>query len=183
MAVAPVRAVSDWLNGTIASQAEPLDSGGRTVQGWVASTFRVGGPGGQAVKNWLNGVWLGHPLHPALTDVPVGAWLTSLIFDLVGLERSADAALTVGVLAAVPTAAAGAADWVDAADEPRRLGFVHGLLNVVALILYLLSMRARSAGERAVGVGLSASAFTLATLSAWVGGELVYRQGTNVNRN
>jgi hypothetical protein len=92
-------------------------------------------------------------------------------------------ALNVAVLAAVPTAVSGAADWADAGDEPRRLGFVHALLNVGALVIYLLSIRARGAGHRALGVALSATGFTLASLSAWVGGELVYGRGTNVNRN
>jgi hypothetical protein len=92
-------------------------------------------------------------------------------------------ALNFGVLAAVPTPMSGAADWADAGDEPRRLGFVHALLNVGAVIIYLLSIRARRAGQRALGVALSATGFTMASLSAWVGGDLVYGRGTNVNRN
>jgi nitrite reductase/ring-hydroxylating ferredoxin subunit/uncharacterized membrane protein len=183
MGLPSVRALSDWLDSAITSQAEPLEAGGRAVQGWIASSVRLGGPAGQATKNALNGVWLGHPLHPALTDVPIGAWLLSLLFDFTGHDRSADMALNVGVLAAVPTAVSGAADWADAGDEPRRLGFVHALLNVGAVVIYLLSIRARGAGHRALGVALSATGFTMASLSAWVGGDLVYRRGTNVNRN
>ena len=183
MVLDPVRAVTDRLDAVIVSQAEPLEAGGRTVQGWIATAFRFGGSAGQSTKNVLNGVWLGHPLHPALTDVPIGAWTTSLIFDLLGLDRSADATLTLGVVASIPTALAGAADWVDAGDEPRRVGFLHALLNVGALCLYLASMRARAAGSRALGVGLSATGFGIAALSAWLGGELVYRLGTSVNRN
>ena len=86
MVLDPVRAVTDRLDAVIVSQAEPLEAGGRTVQGWIATAFRFGGSAGQSTKNVLNGVWLGHPLHPALTDVPIGAWTTSLIFDLLGLE-------------------------------------------------------------------------------------------------
>src|SRR5690348_289527 len=130
MGLPSVRALSDWLYAAITSQAAPLEAGGRIVQGWIASSVRLGGPAGQATKNALNGVWLGHPLHPALTDVPIGAWLLSLLFDFTGHDRGADMAMNVGVLAAVPTALSGAADWADAGDEPRRLGFVHALLNV-----------------------------------------------------
>ena len=183
MVQAPVRAVTDRLDAVIVSQAEPLESGGRKVQGWIATAFRSAGSFGQSTKNFLNGVWLGHPLHPALTDVPIGAWTGSLIFDLIGLDEPADAALSLGVAAAVPTALAGAADWVDAGDEPRRVGFAHALLNVGALLLFLLSMRSRAAGSRALGVGFSVTGYVMAVLSAWLGGELVYRQGTNINRN
>src|ERR1051326_8676803 len=140
MGLAPVRALSDWLDSAITSQAEPLEAGGRAVQGWIASLVRLGGPAGQATKNALNGVWLGHPLHPALTDVPIGAWLLSLIFDFTGHDRGADMALNIGVLAAVPTAVSGAADWADAGDEPRRLGLVYRLLNGGGVIIFLLSI-------------------------------------------
>jgi hypothetical protein len=68
MGMAPVRALSDWLDSAITSQAEPLEAGGRAVQRWIASSVRLCGPAGQSSKNALNGVWLGHPLHPALTS-------------------------------------------------------------------------------------------------------------------
>lgn len=182
MTVAPVRTITNRLDAAITSQAELLDTWAKPVQGWIASAVRFGGTAGQASKNFLNGVWLEHPLHPALTDVPIGAWFVSLIFDMLGFEESADASLRIGVLTAIPTALAGAADWADASEQPRRVGLVHALLNIGALGLYLGSMRARSMGNRGFGAGLSASGFTLASLAAWLGGELVYRQGTNVNR-
>src|ERR1043165_6683796 len=97
MVVDPVRALTERIDAVIVSQAEPLESGGRMVQGWIASDFRLGGAAGQSLKNFLHGVWLGHPLHPALTDVPIGAWFASLIFDIMGLERTADATLGLGV--------------------------------------------------------------------------------------
>jgi nitrite reductase/ring-hydroxylating ferredoxin subunit/uncharacterized membrane protein len=182
MVLDPVRALTDRLDAVIVSQAEPLESGGRVVQGWIAAAFGSLGSTGQSLKNTLNGVWFGHPLHPALTDVPIGAWTVSLIFDLIGFDSGADAALNLGVAAAVPTALAGAADWVDAGDEPRRVGFAHGILNTAALVLYLLSMRARAAGNRAAGVGLAVSGYSTVLLSSWLGGELVYGLGTMVDR-
>jgi nitrite reductase/ring-hydroxylating ferredoxin subunit/uncharacterized membrane protein len=159
-----------------------LDQWARQVQGWLNNAVTQGGPAGQRVKNWLNGVWLGHALHPALTDAVVGAWSTGAILDLVGATREADAAMTVGVLAAAPTALAGAADWVDAADQPRRIGLVHAALNVAGLGLMIGSLFARRANQRGLGIGLSTLALTLATFSAWLGGELVYRFGTAVTR-
>ncbi|MBV9543040.1 MAG: Rieske 2Fe-2S domain-containing protein, partial [Chloroflexi bacterium] len=134
-------------------------------------------------KNWLNGVWLGHPLHPALTDVPIGAWWAGAALDLVGARSAADAAITVGVLTAVPTALAGAADWSDTEAEQRRTGLVHALLNSVGLTCMIGSLFARRGDQRGVGVVLSMLGLTVTSFSAWLGGELVYKQGTNVSRN
>jgi nitrite reductase/ring-hydroxylating ferredoxin subunit len=90
--------------------------------------------------------------------------------------------MTVGVLAAVPTALAGFADWADAGDEPRRVGFVHAALNTLGLGCMVGSLFARRADQRGLGIGLSTTGLALATVSAWLGGDLVYRLGTNVRR-
>src|SRR5207249_5088649 len=133
-----------------------------------------GGPQARQVKDFLNGTWLGHPLHPALSDAPIGAWLTGALLDLVGAERGADAALTLGTLAALPTAAAGLADWHDQSGPPRRTGVVHALLNSAGLACFVGSLIARRSGNRALGVGLSTTGLALATGGAYLGGELVY---------
>jgi nitrite reductase/ring-hydroxylating ferredoxin subunit/uncharacterized membrane protein len=178
----PVREIGRALDTAISSQAELLDGWAKGVQSRLASAVRQTGPTGQLIKDLLHGVWLGHPLHPALTDIPIGAWTTGLLFDLVGLDQGADAAYALGVLGAVPTAMSGTADWLEITDEPRRVGFVHAILNIGAVGLIVASLRARATGRRALGIGLSVSGFTLASLSAWLGGELVYRQGTSINR-
>ena len=90
--------------------------------------------------------------------------------------------MTVGVLAAVPTALSGAADWVDTNEEPRRIGLVHALLNSSGLLLVIASLLARRGHQRGLGVGLSTLGLSLVTVSAWLGGELVYRLGTGVSR-
>jgi hypothetical protein len=88
-----------------------------------------------------------------LTDIPLGAWTAGVAFDLVGVPDAADASFAVGALAAVPTAGAGTADWLEITDEPRRVDFVHAALNVAALVLVVLSLRARASGSRGMGVG------------------------------
>jgi nitrite reductase/ring-hydroxylating ferredoxin subunit/uncharacterized membrane protein len=178
----PVRTITRALDAAIASRAQLLDSWAKAVQSPLASAVHQTGPGGQRIKDVLHGVWLGHPLHPALTDVPIGAWTAGFLFDVVGLDEGADAAYTLGALGALPTALSGAVDWLEITDEPRRVGFVHAILNVAALGLILASLRARATGRRAFGVGLSTGGFALSALSAWLGGELVYRQGTSINR-
>jgi nitrite reductase/ring-hydroxylating ferredoxin subunit len=101
---------------------------------------------------------------------------------VVGATREADAAMTVGVLSALPTALAGAADWADASEEPRRLGLLHGLLNAGGLVFMIASLFARRGNQRGLGIGLSTIGLSLASLSAWLGGELVYRFGMSVSR-
>jgi nitrite reductase/ring-hydroxylating ferredoxin subunit len=166
--------------------AEPnttLDGWADQIQQFQHSLIEQGGPAARRVKNWLNGTWLGHSLHPALTDVPIGAWSTGSVLDLVGARDAADAAYTVGVLAAVPTALSGAADWSDTEGEARRTGLVHALLNSVGLVLMVGSLVARRNNQRGLGILLSTGGLTAATLAAWLGGRLVLVLGTGVGRN
>ncbi len=95
------------------------------------------------LKDFLHGTWLGHPLHPALTDVPIGAWACMALLDTVGQEDAADATLAIGILGALPTALAGAVDWTETGGSVRRTGLVHGLLNTVALGCFVGSLAAR----------------------------------------
>jgi nitrite reductase/ring-hydroxylating ferredoxin subunit/uncharacterized membrane protein len=182
MLLNPVRDVTAPLSRAIASQGLLLDRLAMAVQGPLGSAVRGTGPVGQTAKDFLHGVWLGHALHPALTDVPIGAWSAGVLFDLVGFDDAADASFALGTLAAVPTALSGTADWLETTDEQRRVGFVHAVLNSVALGLVVSSLGARAKGRRVVGVGLSAAGYALASLSAWLGGELVYVLGTGVSR-
>src|SRR5438132_9590170 len=182
MTIDVLRDVTHVMESLSPEQNQLLDRWSDQLQGLVQVGVEQGGPAGRRVKNWLNGVWLSHPLHPALTDVVLGAWTTGAVLDLVGSRRSADAAMTVGVLSAVPTALAGLADWSDTSDEPRRTRLVHALLNAAGLACMLGSLFARRADQRAIGIGLSTCGLFLSGISAWLGGHLVFALGTNVNR-
>ena len=179
----PVRAITAPLSRKIAENGELLDTLAKALQGPLGSAVRGSGPLGQTIKDFLHGVWLGHSLHPALTDIPLGAWTAGVVFDAIGLKDAADASFAFGSLAAVPTALAGTADWLEITDEQRRIGFVHGMLNAAALGLVVLSLGARARGSRGLGIGLSTVGSALAALSGWLGGELVYVLGTGVSRN
>jgi len=138
------------------------------------------------VKDALSGTWLGHPLHPMLTDVAIGAWTSAFVLDAVGSEGSqgaSDTLVGIGVLSALPTAAAGLADWSDMLGAERRVGLVHAGANTVAVGLYGLSWLARRKGNRGRGVALSLMGATVATVGGYLGGHLSYRQGVNVDRN
>jgi nitrite reductase/ring-hydroxylating ferredoxin subunit/uncharacterized membrane protein len=178
-----LRDVTHVMDNLSPEQTATLDQWSDQLQGLLRTLIDQGGPAARRAKNWLNGVWLDHPLHPTLTDVPIGAWFTGALLDLVGASRPADAAMTVGVLAAVPTALAGAADWSDTEAQPRRAGLVHALLNTLGLGCMIGSLFARRAEQRAAGIGLSTLGLAFATFSAWIGGELVYKWGTGVSHN
>jgi nitrite reductase/ring-hydroxylating ferredoxin subunit len=160
---------------------EPLDRIAEPLQKGVRTVVRQG----SAAKDVLSGTWLGHPLHPPLTDVVIGAWTSALLLDVLGgdgAEDAADRLVAAGILAAVPTAAAGLSDWAELRGGTRRVGAVHALGNTTALVLHALSLRDRRRGRRGRGIVLSASGYALATFSAWLGGHLSFGRGVGVNQ-
>jgi nitrite reductase/ring-hydroxylating ferredoxin subunit/uncharacterized membrane protein len=154
--------------------AEPLQQAANTLV-----------PQGSQLKDALSGTWLGHPLHPPLTDVVVGAWTSALLLDALGGDDAAQAAdrlVAAGILAAVPTALSGLSDWADVRGGSRRVGTVHALGNTTALVLHTLSWFARRDGDRTRGRLLSGIGFGVASFSAWLGGHLSFGQGVGVNQ-
>jgi nitrite reductase/ring-hydroxylating ferredoxin subunit len=135
------------------------------------------------VKDLLSGTWQGHPLHPVLTDVTVGAWTSAAVLDLAGRERrrGADTLVGIGVLSAIPTAVTGWSDWADVTGETRRVGVAHAVGNAAATMLYGASWIARRSGSRKLGVALSFAGAGVATATAYLGGHLVYGKGVGVD--
>jgi nitrite reductase/ring-hydroxylating ferredoxin subunit/uncharacterized membrane protein len=162
------------LTKQLADLAEPLDDVAEPVQEAVNAVPKP-------VRDVLDGVWFGNPLHPALTDVPIGAWSTAFVLDLVGSE-AADDALAVGILGAVPAALTGLNDWSHLKDDSRRIGIVHALLNTAALTLNVGSLLARRGGHRGFGRVLSGVAYAGTLVSAHLGGHLSFGLGVRVNR-
>ena len=144
----------------------------------------LGAEGPTPLKNALYGTWLGHPLHPAVTDVPIGLWAASALLDAAGMERGADITLKAGTLSAVAAAVTGVAQWHDLQNDegPRRLGTLHATLNAGATTLYGLSWVLRDAGSRKAGIAASAAGLGLAGVAALMGGDLSYRLGVGVSR-
>ncbi len=122
---------------------------------------------------------LGHPLHPMLTDVVIGSWLSATVLDLVGgpgARRSATVLVATGLVAGVPTAVAGAADWSEMSGAGRRVGAVHALGTDVATFLFLGSLVARLRDRRAAGVGLALAGDVVVTVAGLLGGHLALRR-------
>jgi nitrite reductase/ring-hydroxylating ferredoxin subunit/uncharacterized membrane protein len=136
------------------------------------------------IKDLLNGVWLGHPLHPAITDVPIGAYVVALVLDLSGQRSAATASMGVGIVFMVLAALAGYADYIDLEGKPRRFGTIHSSLMLVALVVYVVSFVMRlGAVSSSAEVWLAAIGLGIVLTSAYVGGELVYNLGTQVDRH
>lgn len=160
-------------------QAEELDRVADPVHRAVRQALPAG-----VVKDALHGVWLGHPLHPVLTDLPIGFWTSAFVLDLVPLRRfrpAADAMVALGVATALPTAASGWADWSDLDRPARRTGIVHAAANVAAILLYTGSLVARLRGRRTRGIALGMAGATAATAGAYLGGHLTFRRGAGVD--
>ena len=137
------------------------------------------------VKDFLNGTWIGHPIHAALTDAPVGIFAVVIVLDVLGYPAAADVALVVGILAMVAAAVAGLADYTDTDGGARTRATLHATLMVVALVVYIVSLviRAGAPATRGLPIGLSVLGFLLLTAGAFVGGDVVYRLGNMVNRH
>ncbi|HZW52672.1 MAG TPA: Rieske 2Fe-2S domain-containing protein [Candidatus Elarobacter sp.] len=148
-----------------------LDPAADAVAGAVNGAYDATGAAKQPLKNAMNGTWLGHALHPALTDVPVGAWSAALVMDLLGERRGAKIAVGVGLLGALGAAFTGLTDWTDTYGKPRRLGVVHAALNVAATLLYGASWLARGKDDR-TAVALSTVGYGVVSLSALYGGTI-----------
>lgn len=182
--------VAEQLTEVIERQnwLEPVEN---SVQGAVSKAFESAGRG---VQDALNGVWLGHPLHPVITDLPVGAWTTALVLDVAsmagggrGCRDAADAAIAVGLAGSLAAAVTGLADWKDIQGKDRRAGIVHAALNTVVASLYAGSLLARRKGAcrnraRALGQVLGTAGWAVLLASAWIGGELVYKYRDGVDQ-
>jgi nitrite reductase/ring-hydroxylating ferredoxin subunit/uncharacterized membrane protein len=165
-----------------------MDPLAEAVQGAVGRAYEALGPGGRTLKNLLHGTrLLGHPLHPAVTDVPVGAWLVGVVADVAGLpDEAADSALAVGVGAAVLSALSGYTDFHETYGQERRVALAHGAAMTAALGLDVVSLAMRRLGgdgARRGAVALSTLGFLIVATSAYLGGDLVYGMGTMVNHN
>jgi nitrite reductase/ring-hydroxylating ferredoxin subunit/uncharacterized membrane protein len=141
------------------------------------------------IRNVLHGSFLGHPLHPVISDVPTGSWTTAFVLDIAealsgrkDLGPGADAAISLGLVASVPTALSGLADWKHTKEETQRTGLVHGLLNLAAVGFYLFSLLLRRAGARGLGQVMSTIGFGLVFAGAYLGGELVFDRWVGTSR-
>lgn len=141
----------------------------------------------QPLKNFLHGTWLGHSLHAALTDVPVGAFTAAIVLDVANARTGADIAIAVGVVGMLGAMLAGWADYADTDVAPQRgYATVHQLLMILALVLYIVSLAMRlnaATLDRALPITISVIGYVIIAVSAYIGGEVVYGLGNMVDRH
>jgi nitrite reductase/ring-hydroxylating ferredoxin subunit len=151
---------------------ESLDGFSDALSRWVGAATAP-------FKSLLSGTWFGHPVHAAITDVPIGCWTGAVVVDLLGGERSRGAVeplVSLGAAAALPTALTGLNDWADSYGAERRVGLVHGLVNGAALSLFAASLLSRRRARALRLLGLAT-----VSVGGYLGGHLTYAQGLGVD--
>ncbi len=141
-------------------------------------------PSKSRAKDVLSGTWLGHALHPMLTDIPIGSFTSATVLDLVGGRRSrraADRLVVLGLLSSVATAASGAADWSDSHGDEMRTGVAHAGANIVGVGLYAVSAVARRRGRRGRATMLGLAGMAAMSVGGYLGGFLGFARGVGVN--
>jgi nitrite reductase/ring-hydroxylating ferredoxin subunit/uncharacterized membrane protein len=179
-AKAPQRPVLHRLAERV-GQVEALDPPARKLLDLADTVIKPG-----RVRDALSGTFLGHALHPLMTDLPIGSWTSAVLLDNFGGRESEGAArklIGLGILASVPTAATGYVEWADSAGgraSTRRVGLAHAASNVTALSLFTASYLARKRGRRAKGRALALAGSSALAVGGHLGGHLSYVHGEGV---
>jgi nitrite reductase/ring-hydroxylating ferredoxin subunit len=148
---------------------------------WLSALFGPIRP----IKDLLNGTWIGHPVHSAATDLPIGALTVAIVLELVGQHTAADIALVVAVVSILGSIVTGLADYADVDGTARMRATVHATVMLVAQVLFVvsLSVRGGNPADRSLPTILVLLGFATISLGAAIGGDLVFLIGTNVNRH
>ena len=168
-----------------------LDGPSYRLEHGMALTFTLFGGASDRVRNALNGTHVGHPVHPMLATMPIGAWTATLVLDALdalaprppGFREAARLTLGVGVAGSTAAAVTGLADWQYTHDEMRRAGLVHGIVNAAALGLCIASWNDRRRGYRQRARVCSGLGYGLTVASSFLGGNLVFRHQVGVDHS
>lgn len=136
------------------------------------------------IKYVLSGSWLGHQLHPMVTDIPIGAWAMASALDLTGgkeMRPASQRLVALGVLSSFPAALTGASDWADSYGKEQRVGLVHAIANSCGTVLQALSWVARKNDKHKLGVSLSLAGLACTSAAGYLGGHLSFDMGVGVN--
>ncbi|MEO7716186.1 MAG: Rieske 2Fe-2S domain-containing protein [Capsulimonas sp.] len=160
------------------------------LQKGVGAAYEAGGDAGRKVEDALHGVWLGHPLHAVLTDIPLGAWSVAAALDVMEaagndkVAAGADAAVGIGLLGALGSAVTGLTDWYRLDGKAtKRVGGAHALINITATALYGVSYGLRKTGHRGAGRVFGFLGMGVVSAGAFLGGMLVYDQKIGVDHS
>lgn len=159
--------------------AEWLDPVAKSVRKVVKKAIRP-----RWARDILHGVPIGHPVHPLAVQVPLGAWISAAVLDVVpGTEQAAKVLVGVGAASVLPSAVAGFTDWSQLHPQQQRVGLVHAAANITATSFYLASLVQRVRGRHASGKVLAYLGLATAGGGGFLGGHLTYRQAAGVNHS
>jgi nitrite reductase/ring-hydroxylating ferredoxin subunit/uncharacterized membrane protein len=170
-------------------QMTPVAKAGTKVS-LVIHDFFLSSEPTRYVADFLHGTWLGHPLHPVLTDITIGAWTMASVFDAAGaiadsdeLRKVGDYLTTAGTISVVPTAITGLTDYSTFPEPSATPATLHAVINTINFGLFVASVRARRRGDHRRGVLYSTIGLGLTAISAWLGGKLVYTYKVGVDHS
>jgi nitrite reductase/ring-hydroxylating ferredoxin subunit/uncharacterized membrane protein len=172
-AARPLRGFGDWL--------------ARVMDGF----YRVLGRPGKWLQDFVNGSWLGHPVHPVVVDVVIGGATLVVVFDLVtlflgatGLETASLVGVGIVALAAIAATATGLTEFKDThTGNERNVVVLHGLINIVATVAYVASFFLRLGGSETTGIWVALAGYLIVGVGGFIGGHIVFKYGYTVNRN
>jgi uncharacterized membrane protein len=160
-----------------AESAGFLDGGSRFLQQRIQGA--LGSSDAGAV---LRGSWLGHPVHPVLVSLPIGAWVGATVFDLAFRDHvGARRLIGLGLLATPPTLVTGWADWAERDTRQRRVGLIHAEANAIGITAMLASYLRRRHGTDARAVVTSTAGLLAIGVGGALGGHLTYAMGAGVD--
>jgi nitrite reductase/ring-hydroxylating ferredoxin subunit len=133
-------------------------------------------------RDALHGVSVGHPVHPTLVQVSIGAFMSASLLDaLPGNEAASTALVATGLASVAPTAVTGWADWSELHEQQQRVGVVHAAANLTGVALYALSLASRLRGSHRSGKALGLAGLGMLGLGGFLGGHLSFRQASGAN--
>jgi nitrite reductase/ring-hydroxylating ferredoxin subunit/uncharacterized membrane protein len=173
--------IGRFLTRIVDAQAGWAKPFGEFNHRWLSALFGPIRP----IKDLLNGTWLGHPVHSAATDLPIGALTVAIVLELVGQHTAADIALVVAVVSILGAIVTGLADYTDADGTARMRATVHATVMLISQVLFVVSLLIRGGNppDRSLATILVLVGFATISLGAAIGGDLVFLIGTNVNRH
>lgn len=188
METPPTSPAMKRLTGEAIANMPWLDALSRPLRSWLARLYGSPRESSYRVKDIINGVWFGHPLHPVFVTIPLGAWTSTLMLDMVwlktrdeGVARSADLTMWLGLGGATVSAITGATNWVDTDGIELRTGMLHALLNGGVTVVNLASAILRLTGQRRAAITLATIGYAVVLYSAYIGGDLSFSSAIGVN--
>ena len=171
--------------------ARPLAGLWNGIADGTNAVYRALGSPGKYLQDFLNGSWLGHPVHAVVVDVVIGGATIAVVLDVLryffgvtGLEDALIWSVGLVSLAGVGAIVAGLTDFKDTATgDERNVTGLHGTINIIGIVLFALSFFLRLAGAHDSGFWIFLIGYLVISVGGYIGGHVVFKYGYMVNRS